>query len=129
MSIPIFRDALDYKLFEIYEIKPSHLYQDGEDELYDYLRILDSVPEIRTLWHPGDTYVPPSSVVYLNEVILIHPPIRGVITYDSVNQKEDPVRSIVGDILKIIFFSYILQFKQLEQATATASALASHGVF
>lgn len=115
-------DLVDFDKFQLWEIKPTRRFNQGLDELGEYLNILNGVQEMPKFWTSGDTFVPPPVIVTdLGDIAFVNPSILGVVTYDLLDQKN--ISSFLTGISIYLLMFYIAQqvANELVGATATAS--------
>jgi RHS repeat-associated protein len=107
-------DLVDFRAFEIYEIKPSNLLGTGLTELIFYLGLLNSVPDMPRPWNYGSNFVPdPFVVTPSGDIIMVHPPILGVVTYDNIS---DWIKISIAIGLSIA----LMQSRTIQSKMATA---------
>ncbi|MEX0271451.1 hypothetical protein AB3R30_20155 [Leptolyngbyaceae cyanobacterium UHCC 1019] len=83
-------DLVDFGSYEVYEIKSSNELTRGLGELAAYLTLLNGVSEMPQHWLPGNTFTPPPFIVTKSsDIVWVHPPILGVVTYDIISDWID----------------------------------------
>jgi hypothetical protein len=83
-------DLADFGTFELYEIKSSNDLAIGLGELAGYLSLLNMIPEMPKHWYAGNNFVPPAIIsTSTGDLVWVHPPIFGVVTYDIISDWRD----------------------------------------
>ena len=95
-------DLVDTVTFEVYEIKPSHLWGIGLLELFAYVGDMDINDPLGRPWHFGATYMPPT-YIFLPDLggidVFVKPPNAGVISYEAISRTGLLVIGVVSAMI------------------------------
>jgi hypothetical protein len=118
-------DLADFKTYELYEIKSISEQKKGEQELQNYLNVLNAwqYPD-DNFWTRGRTFLPPVNIVTSTaKIVRVYPARNGVITY----KEQIDLRGLYAAALYLSIRSIQAGISQLASSIALASYTGRYG--